>query len=607
MVKVTMSDLGNAQVFADLARPTLRFIPEKREWISWDGRRWSYDETAALAVAKKVSGVWHGEATRLCEQVQDVESGQRESVAQRAERVRRWARSAEEWGRIKNFVGLATQDPSLRVPLSMLDRDDGEWADVLTTPDGVVDAAGALQPPNSGHISTRSTRVAPSGNPPVRWLRFLEEIQPDPTARAFVQRALGYSISGSTSEHLWFLALGEGSNGKSVLLDAVSWVLGDYAWTAPFGLITRSSGAQMHFELAGLQGRRMVLAPETEGREHLNESVVKQVTGSATITCRAIFRDWVTFAPAAKLWGQGQHMPMIRGGDHGVWRRVCVVPFPVRIQEGRRDRNLLPALRSEGGGILSWLIDGMREWKRTGLRIPPAIQDAAQVYRRRIDPAEEFLAQCCVTGAGAGSMMADEIYTAYARWHLHSYKVGEILERSRFFDRLRIQLHVVVVPPTKGVKHHVRGVHLNQRATHLWTNFPAPAEVQAEIPGSAPEPTHDPVIEPTTEPTVLPGELENLELYRVDQRLCSRWESLMGGWIAAYPRGRDWIMGEVRKAHAWEIANPEKRKKNRAAYLANWLNRSQDRPSPSNGSPPGRFDVQAEMERRANLLEENGL
>jgi putative DNA primase/helicase len=249
------------------------------------------------------------------------------------------------------------------------------------------------------------------------FLAFLERIMGgDDDLIGFLQRAAGYSLTGITTERALFVLHGGGRNGKTTLVEAISGVLGpDYAdRTATDSLLARRF-EQIPNDLAALRGKRFVSASEVQQGRRLDEAKVKDITGGDTITARFMRGEWFSYRPQFKLWLSTNHKPVIRGTDDGIWDRLRLVPFDVRIPDDEVDRSLGAKLRDEAPGILAWMVDGCRIWQERGLSPPAKVLHATQAYRSEMDVLGAFLSDCCHLTEGAWATAGD-LYSAYSTW-----------------------------------------------------------------------------------------------------------------------------------------------------------------------------------------------
>jgi putative DNA primase/helicase len=257
---------------------------------------------------------------------------------------------------------------------------------------------------------------------PARFAAFLARILPDAGIRAFVQRWFGLSLTGLINEQKLLFLHGDGSNGKSVLVETLARILADYSATAKIESLTgrnRRGGGDPTPDLIPLIGARMVRASEPEEGERLQEGKVKELTGGEPILVRALHEDFVEVTPRFKLTISGNHKPEIRGGDEGIWRRVLLVPFEVTIPKAERRPfvEMVEDLLEERDAIFAWMVDGLMEYLAFGLQEPPAVLDATREYREESDPTGQFLSRAClVTGDPADSMTSRELNEAMAYW-----------------------------------------------------------------------------------------------------------------------------------------------------------------------------------------------
>ena len=249
---------------------------------------------------------------------------------------------------------------------------------------------------------------------------FLHRIMPDAEMRGFLQRWFGLSMTALTGEQKLCFFHGEGGNGKSVLVDLMARLMGDYASTAKIESLTgrnRRGGGDATPDLVPLMGARMVRASEPEEGEKLQEGIIKELTGGEPLLIRALHSDFVEVKPIFKLTISGNHKPEIRGLDEGIWRRVLLVPFLVQIPKHEKDLELPAKLWAERDGIFQWLVEGLLDYLEGGLREPDAVLDATREYREESDPVGLFLdSACVVSGDPIDSLHAKDLVSAFNFW-----------------------------------------------------------------------------------------------------------------------------------------------------------------------------------------------
>ncbi len=231
---------------------------------------------------------------------------------------------------------------------------------------------------------------------------------------AFVQRAVGYSLTGDTREQALFLGYGHGANGKSVFLEVLTALLGEYAANASFDTFDAGRRNESTNDLAALKGKRFVTVIESDEDRRLAEARVKAVTGQDLITCRFLYCEPFSYRPQFKLWMAMNHKPVISGTDNGIWRRIKLIPF-TQTFEGRADKTLATKLRAELPGILNWALEGLRAWQRDGLGTAAAVDSATKEYRRESDLVTQWLDECTEQDPSA-TLTTGTAIDSYTAW-----------------------------------------------------------------------------------------------------------------------------------------------------------------------------------------------
>lgn len=398
------TDWGNAQRLVRLHGRDLRYCYDWSKWLVWDGKRWAVDNTGeAMRRAKATVRTIFGEIARA-----DDEKDQKA--------LKHWAFESERAWRLDATLKLAQSEPGIAIRPDQLDADI--WT--LNCENGVLDLrTGTLRPHDRGQLITKLAPVAyvPDAECPV-WERFLETILPEEDVRDFVQRAAGYSLTGSVAERVLLVLWGGGRNGKSTLLSVLIAALGDYAMMTPKETFVARRDDTIPNDVARLKGARMVAASESEEEHHLAEGLVKQMTGNEPISARFMRGEWFDFMPQFTPWFGTNHRPMIRGTDKAVWDRIRLIPFTVRIPDENVDQDLPLKLRAELAGILAWAVRGCLLWQTVDLSLgntPPAVRQATDEYRSDMDLLAGFLDECCTLGE-TELARSNEIYVAYSDW-----------------------------------------------------------------------------------------------------------------------------------------------------------------------------------------------
>lgn len=351
---------------------SLRYVNDWGRWMSWDGTRWREDRTLhvfdkARAVCREVSaecGKDQRNGIRLASKLTVA------AVERLARSDRRHAATVEQW-------------------------DSDPW--MLNTPEGTVDLrTGEIQGHRRELYITKLTASGPGGDCPL-WLRFLARITAgNAELQSFLQRTMGYCLTGTTTEHALFFMFGTGANGKSVFLSTMAALLGDYAKTAPVSIFTVSSTEQHPTDLASLRGARFVTAIETEDGRWWAEARIKSLTGGDRVAARFMRQDFFEYVPQFKLIVAGNHKPGLRNVDEAIRRRLHLIPFTVTIGEQERDPNLTSKLRDEYRGILRWAIKGCLEWRHRGLEPPVCVRNATECYLAAEDVVGRWVEERCL-------------------------------------------------------------------------------------------------------------------------------------------------------------------------------------------------------------------
>ena len=396
------TDLGNARRLVSRYGENLRFCPASGKFFTWDGSRWESDTTGEVErLAKDSVQAMYSEASKLT----DAES--------RSQLVKHALRSEAE-PRIRAMIELAKTEPEIPVTTQELDSDP--W--ILNCLNGTLDLrSGKLLSHQRDNLCTKQVPVDFDAHAKCpMWLAFLDRImRGNPDLIAFLQRAIGYSLTGVTNEQVVFILYGTGANGKSTFVETIRKLLARYALQANFTsfLDTRNEGARN--DLARLSGARFVTAVEAGEGRRLSETVIKQVTGGEPITARFLYREHFEFTPQFKLYLVANHKPRIVGTDEGIWRRIRLVPFTVTIPPEERDKQVPEKLQRELPGILAWAVRGCLAWQRDGLGEPSEVTNATAEYRREMDILADFLDEHCVIGKKF-SIRAGVLYDTFKNW-----------------------------------------------------------------------------------------------------------------------------------------------------------------------------------------------
>ena len=399
------TDLGNAERLIHHHGQDIKYNNLFGKWYLWDNKRWNEDKVNRMQqLAKKTVRKIYEEAA------QAEDSDMRKSLSEHAVR-------SESRARIESMIFLSKSE----VPILPDIMDSDLW--LLNCNNGVVNLkTGKLTPHNRNYMMTKISPIDfdPAAECPT-WIQFLKDIMQDEAGKVkeelieFLQKAVGYSLTGDTSEQVLFFLYGTGRNGKSTFVNVIKEMLGDYGKQTNAETFTVKKSDRVNNDIAALKGARLVAATESEEGARLAESLVKQLTGGEPILARFLHQEFFEYIPQFKILFTTNHKPVIRGADEGIWRRIRLVPFTVRIPDEKLDKNLPEKLRAEMPGILRWAVEGCLKWQQHGLGNPKEVQDATASYRDEMDTMGNFLQENCLIHENAKCVVSD-LYRKYTEW-----------------------------------------------------------------------------------------------------------------------------------------------------------------------------------------------
>jgi putative DNA primase/helicase len=395
-----LTDLGASEFFADRYGHQVRYDHRRHRWLVWSGHRWAPDADAMVyRLVSEHLRQWQRDAMEIADR-------------EKRQRVAEFALKLERRGGMDNLVAMAKS----RRPITTDGKDWDTNRDIIGVQNGIVDlTTGAYRPGRPDDMVTMATNCAydPHAEAPT-WERFLASVLPDDEVRTFLQRFVGYSLTGNTDEQVLAMLYGKGSNGKSTLLSALVEVLGDYATTIAFSALEMKR-SDIPSDIAGLQNLRFVMASEVKEGQRFNEARIKSLTGGDVISARHLYGEWFSFKPMAKFFLAVNHKPSVADDSYGFWRRIRLVPFEQSFTGSDRIPDLQQRLLAERDGIFQWALRGCLDWRRAGLTSPAAVDRAGYEYQDESDPLSEFLAECCEADVSS-ECKAGVAYSTYAKW-----------------------------------------------------------------------------------------------------------------------------------------------------------------------------------------------
>lgn len=419
----TPPDLSHDTLALDLSRAGFnkdaRYVSAWGKWLFWSDSRWQVDDRLMHMTATR--DFLRAKANAL------IEWGEKKARLEKnpddGEKIEKWARNQatvlKQGGTVASVENMARSNADLVATADQFDSDPM----LLGTPGGTVDLrTGELLEAERGHWITKHCSVTPAepGARAERWEGFLLRVfDGDQELIDFLQRAAGYALTGRTTEHKLLFLYGTGRNGKSVFLNTLFEIMGDYAKRAPAQTFLDSSGDRHPTDLAGLMGARLVAGSELPPGKAWNESVIKDLTGEDVITARFMRQDFFEYVPQFTLFIAGNHQPAFRGIDEAIRARVVLVPFAQTIPKAERDPELPEKLKAEWPQILRWMITGAIKWQERGLDVPESVQAASDDYLENEDTLGEFIEEN-ITENSMGTATVAEVYARFERWQRDS-------------------------------------------------------------------------------------------------------------------------------------------------------------------------------------------
>ncbi|EOV9525606.1 phage/plasmid primase, P4 family [Bacillus cytotoxicus] len=436
--KFRLTELGNAERIAYEYGHVIKYVSDIG-WYIWDGKRWKLD------TKKEIERITAKVLRSLYKSDDELEQ--------------KWARMCER----RNIRMNSIKDLMPLVPGEREDFDRHKY--LFNVENGIVDLkTGKLQPHDRNLHLTKITNIEFDENAKCpTWLAFLEQIfLGDKELIDYMQRLIGYSLTGDISEQIMMFLVGGGSNGKSTFINTIKDLVGEYGKQAKADTFIKKKDTGANNDIARLVGARFVSAIESEEGEKLSESFVKQITGGEPVLARFLRQEYFEFIPEFKVFFTTNHKPVIGGLDEGIWRRVKLIPFNLNLPAHKRDKRLPEKLSLEMPGILNWAIEGCIKWQQEGLKEPKVVAEATGQYKEDMDILAPFLDEVCYTDEPKNEAIrieAKELYNVYDNW---CFKSGERSLGNRSFYRM---LETKGFGKTKGSKNRtfLTGITLKER------------------------------------------------------------------------------------------------------------------------------------------------
>jgi putative DNA primase/helicase len=397
-----LTDVGNSERVHTHAGTTFHYVSGPGQWLRWNDQRWEFD--------------YDGSITRLFIEVMKITAGQVTTMTdyKQAEAISKYC--YQSMNNQKIAAGLKLLKSIRGVTITVNDLDADPW--MLGTEDGMIDLkTGVPITPIRSKLITKKigTSYDAAATCPL-WEKFLHTVTAgDAELIQYLKTAVGYTLTGSTRDQCLFFLYGSGQNGKGVFSETIKRLLGDYGQVAPESMFMTDRNQSATNDVARLTGCRMAIAAELEEAATFAEAKIKRLTGGDTITARFLHQEYFDFTPTHHFWISGNHKPAIKGSDHGIWRRIRLIPFHAQITNAEKDPDLVEKLAQELPGILNWALAGCMDWQRDGLRTPQCVTAATEQYRTEEDIVGQFLSER-ITELSGERVLQISVYQAYQGW-----------------------------------------------------------------------------------------------------------------------------------------------------------------------------------------------
>jgi len=392
------TDYGDAERISSVIKYETRYCVDFAKWFHFDGKRWIEDH--GLQIFKKI--VQENRKIYL-EAFKEEDDDLRQKIVKHGLLL-------EQHAKIKSLVELSRG--LLAITPDNFDTEPWE----LNCQNGILDLkTGELNSHNPEKYMTKISNADYKSNAKCPlFKKFLKEIfNDDKELTSYIQGIAGMALVGEQLEQSVFIFHGMGSNGKSVLLNILAYVLGDYSMQCPVETIMMKKNDSIPNDLARLRGARLVSTTESPEGRSLNEARIKAMVGGDVMTARFLHAEYFEFKPVFTLLLATNHKPIIKGTDHAIWRRIKLIPFAVTIPDEQQDHDLLNKLKEEANGILAWAVRGLQRYLANGLSVPEQVQAAIQEYRSDMDLLGDFIASCCMEKGRCGFKELYKTYSSY--------------------------------------------------------------------------------------------------------------------------------------------------------------------------------------------------
>ncbi|MBP5942580.1 DNA primase family protein [Streptomyces acidiscabies] len=414
----SFDDIGNAERLVDHYGSELRYLIDAEQWAVYEGGRWVLKGAKSLLwkrVVQTIKALPNTEAFEYST-ARPVDDKGKEEKSER-DMFMGWVSKSRHRGRLAAMRDVAEGEPELFSEMGQFDQHE----QLLNVKNGIVDLRdGSLMPhdPELYLMQQSPVRFDPHAECPM-WLQFLNSVMPDKDRQAYLQRVVGYTTTGNTDEQVMFVHHGTGMNGKSVFVDVVMGLMGDYAQAVPRTTLLAKKEDGIPNDVARMVGKRMLSTTETSAGKKLDDELVKQLTGQDTMSARFLHGEYFDFKPVGKIHLATNYLPKV-GAGHGITRRLHDIGWDVTVPpEARIPKLAETILRKEGPGVLNWALEGCREWRRLGLEMPEAVRAKTAQHIAESDPISMWLeenTEACDPDVNISGEVTGSLFQNYRLW-----------------------------------------------------------------------------------------------------------------------------------------------------------------------------------------------
>jgi len=438
----TDTELG--KLFANKYCKELKYEHSHKKWYIWNGNYWEKD------VKKKITDYVRKFIKELLIEVAKIENSE--------QRVKNF-NFINKYGnarKMNDLLTLASSMVGIRITIDEFDNKP----ELFSCRNCILDLSGKVPERidfSQEFLLTQCSKVIydPNADKPIQFLSFLDKIfNNDKEIIGFIQRLLGYCLTGYSTEDILIFMYGTGKNGKSTFVDILKLIFGTYYMKIGMDSLTIKKSEGINNDIASLKGSRLVISSEIEQGKRLKESLIKDLTGGDDIVARFLYGEYFTFKSTFKLWIYGNHKPIIRGLDMGIRRRIKLIPFEVTIQdtELKTREEIKNIMQKETSGILNWILEGFVDWRKYGLLEPNKVKLATDEYFEEMDCVKNFLNEKCQKGEVEKSLKISlkNLYELYTEFNT---KNGDIVLSKREFENYLKQKGFEVMIGTGNIRY----------------------------------------------------------------------------------------------------------------------------------------------------------